>query len=143
MAYSDFQALHPICFNFGATVAAGTAETWGLTDIPAGVPTMHLLAAYLTNGANLTGSGTNFTTIEVRKGTTVMADYAVDTATTDDLTADTPKAMNRSATIANRKLAASDTNLNARKVETGTGMALTAQACLALWFQVGTEDLTE
>jgi hypothetical protein len=87
----------------------------------------------------LTGNATNFTTVNVRKGTTAMASYAVDTPTIDDLVADTPKAMALAAAGADRVFTAGD-SLNINKAETGTGMAITAAAVVGMWFRIGSQD---
>src|SRR5512145_1168629 len=103
--YSAQQALLPIAYNLGATVAAGTGETWMIGTVPAAIPTAHLVAGYFTNGANATGHATNYTTVAVVKGaSTTMASYVVDTPTTDDLTADVPVALVRATAVADRKL---------------------------------------
>lgn len=138
--YTSSQELTPVPFNLGATVAAGTGETWVVFTLPATIPVAHLMNVDFTNGASLAANGTNFTTISVQKGaSTVMASFATDV---NALTADTAVAMTRSATLANRKLAPGDV-VKIVKADSGTGAAITAAATVTLWFRFGTEDLTD
>lgn len=137
--YSAQQGLIPMVVNLAAAVAAGTNETWALGNVPAAIPTMHLLHATLQNGANVTANATDYNTFEVRKGSTVMATLNCGAT---DLVADTPVLFTRSTTVANRKATAADA-LSLVKTATGNGTAgaTSIQAVLTLWFQIGSEDL--
>lgn len=141
--YTAVQGAIPVTINLGATVAAAAAETWFLFKVPAEIPTAQLIGAHWGNGAAITASDANYTTLSIMNGATTMA--TVDTRTsgsggTGNVTADTAYAFTLSTTVANRRCVGGDT-LTITKAETGTGAAVTAQSVITAWFIIGTDDL--
>lgn len=109
-----------------ATVGAGTDETWEMLKTPAWISEGEIIEAWLSNGGALTGHATNYTTVSIYNTTQTasLASRAVDTPTTDNVTADTPWSITVDTTAANKKIVAGDA-VRARKTDSGTGMALT------------------
>jgi hypothetical protein len=120
-----------LVYNLGATVAAGTNEEWGLFTAP--VP-MQIIGVQVTNGAALTGHASNYTTFSLRKGATVIASRAMTAG--NNAVADTPFELTLSSNSDNTKVAVGDV-VSFRKEDSGTGMALTAQASVAIFALVG------
>lgn len=123
-----------VVVTLGPTVAAGTNEDWVLYRA---VTHGQVLGAYFSNGANLTGHATNYTTVSVRKGSTTVASRAFTAG--NDATADVPVELELASSSADRKFAPGDV-LTFRKADSGTGMAITAQASVILFLLVGAQE---
>lgn len=129
-----------VAVHVGATVDAATDETWEMMKTPSWVTQGEIIEAWYSDSTGLTGHATNYTTLSIFNVTdsVALASRAVDTATTDDITADTPWEITVSTTVANTKVTANEA-VRARKVDAGTGMAVTIPATFqAVFFLNGT-----
>lgn len=109
-----------------AFATAGTADEFPLFRAP--YACVVTAVRYVPETA-ITADGTNFSTLSVDNkgaagtGTTEIASFAFDTATTDDVAAMDEKAITLSGTAANLALAAGDI-VAVQKAVDGTGIAL-------------------
>lgn len=119
-----------------ATVAAGTDATLGVWRAPVAC---EVVGVYLFNDAALTGHATIYTTVAlIKQGGNNIASRAIDTVTTDNVTADRAWEVTLTTTVADKKLAAGG-EVQVTKTDTSTGMAIT-NATLQIDYIIGYED---
>ena len=113
-------------------LAAGTAEVY---DLEWSLPGTWKLTrfAYMPQ-TNRTANGTNYTTISMEIAAVEVGTFALDTVTTDDLTAGTTKNITITGTGTQLEVSPG-TRISFKKTETGTGLALDGTYCTA-WEKV-------
>lgn len=121
--------------NIPAQGTAGTAQDWVIGEAESGGTVQEVT---LVPEANVTANATNYRTFRVvnkgqsGSGTTVVASLALDTPTTDDLTAFDEKTVPLSGTAANLVLADGDV-LVADETVTASGVAHGGYTIKVVW----------
>jgi hypothetical protein len=121
--------------NIPAQGTAGTTQDWVIGEVESGGTVAEVV---IIPEAAVTANATNYRTFRVINkgsagaGSTVVASFATDTVTTDDLVAFDEKSITLSGTAANLVLAENDV-LVADETVTGTGVAHGGYTIKVIW----------
>jgi hypothetical protein len=121
--------------NIPAQGTAGTTQDWVIGEVESGGTVAEVV---IIPEAAVTANATNFRTFRVINkgatgaGSTVVASFATDTVTTDDLVAFDEKSITLSGTAANLVLAENDV-LVADETVAGTGVAHGGYTIKVIW----------
>ncbi len=115
------------------TVNSGSNEIWQAFVVPAEVKQGEITEAWYTSGTTVGADANNNAVISVYNATQSLS--MASAAGTSAFTADTPRALTLSTTVANKKFVGGD-KIEIRKTENGTGAAVTTPASVTITYKV-------